>query len=107
MEKRTDLIGKKVRIINMKGEPQYTGKTGVVKSVDDIGQLHGTWGGCAIIPEEDTFEEITDEPDSLPCAWCKETFEESDLIDTVEFGKICSTCYQAIKSRGEHITVRT
>lgn len=57
-ELRQTYVGKTVKIINMKGEPQYSGKTGVVKSVDDIGQLHGSWGGCAIQPENDTFEII-------------------------------------------------
>ena len=58
---RQTYVGKTVKIINMKGEPQYSGKTGVVKSVDDIGQLHGSWGGCAIQPENDTFEIIKEE----------------------------------------------
>ena len=49
-------VGDTIRIINMKGEPHYTGRVGVIKYIDDIGQLHGTWGGCAIIPEEDEFE---------------------------------------------------
>jgi hypothetical protein len=57
-ELRQTYVGKTVKIINMKGEPQYSGKIGVVKSVDDIGQLHGSWGGCAIQPENDTFEII-------------------------------------------------
>lgn len=48
-------IGDKIRIINMKGEPQYTDKQGIVKYIDGIGQLHGTWGGLAVIPEEDDF----------------------------------------------------
>lgn len=60
-ELRQTYIGKTVKIINMKGEPQYSGKIGVVKSVDDIGQLHGSWGGCAIQPENDTFEIIKEE----------------------------------------------
>ena len=34
---------------------RYSGKEGYVKSIDDIGQLHGTWGGIAVIPEEDEF----------------------------------------------------
>ncbi len=51
-------VGDTLRIIEMKGEPHYTGKEGVVKFIDDIGQLHGTWGGCAIISEEDRFEII-------------------------------------------------
>lgn len=51
-------LGDKVRIIEMKGEPQYTGKTGTIIYIDSIGQLHGTWGGCALIPTEDKFEII-------------------------------------------------
>ena len=56
--KNLELIGKKIRIIEMTGEPQYTGKEGIVERIDDIGQIHGTWGGCAIIPEYDKFEVI-------------------------------------------------
>ena len=52
-------IGDKVKIINMDGEPQYRGKSGTILFIDDIGQLHGTWGGCAIIPGIDTFEILT------------------------------------------------
>lgn len=48
-------LDKEIKIINMNGEPQYEGKQGTVLIVDDIGQLHGTWGGCALIPEVDTF----------------------------------------------------
>ncbi len=51
-------LGDKIRIIEMRGEPEYTGKLGEVTIIDDIGQIHGTWGGLAIIPEEDTFEII-------------------------------------------------
>lgn len=51
-------IGDKIKIISMDGEPQYTGKEGIVEKIDDIGQLHGNWGGCAIIPEVDLFEII-------------------------------------------------
>ena len=46
-------VGKEVFIREMKGEPQYTGKTGVVTYVDDAGQIHGTWGGCALTVEDD------------------------------------------------------
>lgn len=48
-------IGDVIKIINMKDEPQYTGKTGIVKKIDDAGQIHGTWGGCAIIPSIDEY----------------------------------------------------
>ena len=42
----------------MQGEPDYTYKEGVVTHIDDLNQLHGTWGGCAIIPDADVFEVI-------------------------------------------------
>ena len=48
-------IGDRIKIIEMKGEPQYTGRMGVVTHIDDAGQIHGTWGGCAIVPEIDTY----------------------------------------------------
>lgn len=51
-------VGDHVRIICMLNEPEYDGKTGVVIHIDDAGQIHGTWGGCAIIPEVDEFEII-------------------------------------------------
>lgn len=51
-------IGDTIKIIEMVGEPQYDGATGVIDHIDDIGQLHGTWGGCAVIPEVDKFEII-------------------------------------------------
>lgn len=50
-------LGDKIRIIHLQGEDgRYDGKEGVVEYIDGIGQLHGTWGGLAIIPEEDEFE---------------------------------------------------
>ena len=54
-------IGDNILIISMQGEPDYTGKTGVVTRIDSLGQLHGTWGGLAIIPEEGTFQIINGE----------------------------------------------
>ena len=48
-------IGDTIKIIKMEGEPQYTDREGVVTHIDDAGQIHGTWGGCAVIPEVDTF----------------------------------------------------
>ena len=51
-------VGDKIEIIWMDGEPQYCGRTGVVERIDSIGQLHGTWGGCALIPGLDSYEVI-------------------------------------------------
>ena len=54
-------VGQKIRILEMDGEPHYTGKEGVVKHIDDMGQLHGTWGGLAVIPETDSYEIIKEQ----------------------------------------------
>ena len=48
-------IGDTIRIIKIDGEPHYTDREGVVTHIDDAGQIHGTWGGCAIIPVVDEF----------------------------------------------------
>lgn len=48
-------IGDTLRIDYMAGEPDYTGREGIVKSIDDAGQIHGTFGGCAVIPGADSF----------------------------------------------------
>ena len=53
-------VGDKIRIISMEGEPQYSGKEGVIQFIDSMGQLHGTWGGCAVIPGEDSFVVLKD-----------------------------------------------
>ena len=47
--------GDTIRIITMVNEPQYSNREGVVTHIDDAGQIHGTWGSCAIIPEVDTY----------------------------------------------------
>ena len=36
----------------------YVGREGVVEHIDSMGQLHGTWGGLAVIPGEDGFTVI-------------------------------------------------
>ena len=51
-------VGDVIRIIEMKDEPCYTGRCGKVVKIDDAGQVHGTWGGLAIIPSVDEIEII-------------------------------------------------
>lgn len=55
-------IGDKIRITYMEGEPQYTGREGIVKSinVDPWGDtaVRGTWGGCSLYLEKDSYEII-------------------------------------------------
>jgi hypothetical protein len=52
-------VGNTIKIISMAGEPEYTGKVGKITKIDDAGQLHGTWGGLALIPGDDKFELVT------------------------------------------------
>ena len=56
-------IGDTIRIIRMSDDGgkdlqarMYNGRSGVVEHIDSIGQLHGTWGGLAVIPGVDDFE---------------------------------------------------
>lgn len=49
-------VGDTIKIIKMDGEPEYTGKTGEILLIDHMGQLHGTWGGLAVVPEVDEYE---------------------------------------------------
>lgn len=54
-------VGDKIRIIHLSGEDdRYDGREGVIEYIDSIGQLHGSWGGLAVIPEEDVFVVLQD-----------------------------------------------
>lgn len=52
--------GAHIRIVSFNDpyDHSYPGRTGFVDYIDDLGQLHGTWGGLAIIPEDDSIEII-------------------------------------------------
>ena len=49
--------GTKIRITKLDDpfDPTYPGREGEVKFIDDAGQLHGTWGFLAVVPESDEF----------------------------------------------------
>lgn len=51
-------VGDHIKIVSMRGEPNYSGRVGFVYHIDDMGQLHGTWGGLAVQPEHDIIEKI-------------------------------------------------
>lgn len=48
-------VGDKIKILYMKGEPDYEDREGVITHIDSIGQLHGTWGSLAVIPYTDKY----------------------------------------------------
>lgn len=66
--------GDRIRIIKMDGEPHYDGKEGEVDYIDSIGQIHGTWGGLAVVPEVDIYELITNESKNISAL--KESFSK-------------------------------
>ena len=56
-------IGDRIRIVRMDDNGgkdaharDYNGRTGVVEHIDSLGQLHGSWGGLAVIPGVDEYE---------------------------------------------------
>ena len=58
-------VGDKIRIVRMDDAngtdyqaSMMNGKEGVIEFIDDSGQLHGTWGGLAVIPGLDVYEVI-------------------------------------------------
>ena len=53
--KKTITVGSEIIIIDMKNEKDYAGRYGTIVHIDDIGQLHGSWGGCTLIPGVDSF----------------------------------------------------
>lgn len=58
------MIGKLVLIEEMQGEPQYHERVGIIDHIDDIGQIHGSWGGCALCQDADKFRIIEEtDPD--------------------------------------------
>lgn len=54
------LVGDTIRITKLDDpyDHSYVGREGVVEHIDSAGQLHGSWGGLAVIPGEDEFEVI-------------------------------------------------
>ena len=67
----------KIRIIHLEGESsEYDGKEGTVDHIDSIGQLHGTWGGLAVIPGVDQFEVLSEELEEAKRAPRKMTVDE-------------------------------
>lgn len=84
-------VGMKVRIIRMEGEPSYSGRIGDITSIDSIGQLHGTWGGLAIQPENDSLEILN------TCCICGDYFTGygNNPSPLKEAGQCCDKCNNA------------
>ena len=56
-------VGDRIRILKM-DDPYalyYPGKEGIVTNIDDMGHLHGTWGGLAVLLDVDEIEVINNQ----------------------------------------------
>lgn len=73
-------VGDFILIKTMRDEKPYTGKFGQVTLIDDADQIHGTWGGCALIPGVDEFDVISKERFEL-YRMCEETNTSSKGMD--------------------------
>ena len=53
--------GTRIRITKLEDpfDSTYPGREGIVKFIDDAGQLHGSWGFLAVVPESDEFIVLT------------------------------------------------
>lgn len=53
-------VGDVIRIIELNDpyDKTYPGRIGTVTCIDDAGQIHGTWGGLAVIPKVDKYQII-------------------------------------------------
>jgi len=81
--------GQWLKILYMVGEPKYTGKIGRVESTDDKGQIHGTWGGCALQPMSgDRYALLTEEQARAELA----TQAEANKPKQVKGGSACVPC---------------
>ena len=55
-------VGMKIFIIHIVDDTEdYFGRVGYITHIDDIGQLHGTWGGLALVPDLDNFIVVEEE----------------------------------------------
>lgn len=53
-------LGCEIVIHYLAGENgDYVGRSGIVERVDDMGDLHGTWGFLAVIPGQDVFSIVS------------------------------------------------
>ena len=74
-------VGDFIRIRKMKDEPSYEGRIGEVEFIDDENQIHGTWGGCALIPGVDRFDVISKDRYEL----YKKCIETNTRISGIDF----------------------
>lgn len=59
LDKLRQDVGKRIRIIEMKGEDFITGTEGTITHIDDMCNIHVKWDNgstLSVIPDEDQYE---------------------------------------------------
>ena len=93
------LIGYAINVYNMADEPNFKFMSGVIESIDDIGQIHGRWGSLAVIPEVDNFEvPFTRKPAIISEERFKELCENNDL-DPKELNSVSMDLNSVLKNK--------
>lgn len=86
-------IGQMIHINHLFDEKdsRYDGKEGKIKSIDSIGQLHGTWGSLAVIPEVDDFYTME------KCSICGKYYAGyGHNAYPINEGKCCDSCHTTV-----------
>lgn len=99
-------VGDTIRILSLApnadgthdpAEKHYVGKEGVVQSIDDMGNIHGTWGGISLLHGRDSYAII--KRATLP----EGEFAKLDYFEKMAFGISDEIFYEGrLDSGGRH-----
>jgi len=51
------------------------------------------------------FDDYNEDHDLCKCEWCGELCDKFDMIKELNMGYLCSSCVDALHSRGEKLTI--
>ena len=51
-------------------------------------------------------KDIDEREETAKCAWCGETLPKGELLNEAQLGPICKRCANAVRSRGEKLTIK-
>ena len=53
----------------------------------------------------DEIRNTDERGETAKCAWCGETFPTGEMLREADLGRICRSCADAIRSRGEKLVI--
>lgn len=89
-------VGDKIQIEYMVGEPQYSGRKGIVRCIDDMGQIHGSWGGLAL-NDGDVFRVLNKESERI------NSLDLPDQVSEMRYAAQCAGNDYAMKDIDEAV----